>query len=124
MNKLLRQLLTVTALGLASAAALAGGNVTWSIGINLPPAGVVVSNGPVSYGTVYYAPAPVYHAPPPVYYAPAPILYQPPAVIYRQPPVYGPPPGVFGAWEHRHPPRWHRDHRRRGWDRGREGDQE
>jgi hypothetical protein len=126
MNKPLRQLIAGAALGLASVAAMAGGNVNWSIGINLPPAGVVVSNGPVYYtpAPIYRAPPPVYYAPPPVYYAPEPIVYQPPAVVYRPAPVYGPPPGVYGGWEYQRPPHWHggHGHRGRGWDRGRDWD--
>jgi hypothetical protein len=110
MSKPLRQLIAAAVLGLGSMAAMAGGHVNWSVGINLPPAGVVVSNGPT-----YYAPPPVYRAAPPVYYAPAPIVYQPPPVIYRPAPVYG-------GWGYQAPPHWHGGHRGRGWDRDHDGD--
>lgn len=66
----------------------------WSIGINLPPAGVYVSNAPRNYAPepaqVYYAPepAPVYYAPEPVVYAPRyverEVYYAPaPRVVYE-----------------------------------------
>lgn len=68
---------------LGATAAQAGTH--WSIGINLPPAGIVVSDG-----GRYYEPAPAYYAPPPVVYAPAPRYVQrdvyyapPPRVIYE-----------------------------------------
>ena len=75
---------------MVASAALFGANAAqagthWSIGINLPPAGIVVSDG-----GRYYEPAPVYYAPPPVVYAPAPryvqrdVYYAPaPRVIYE-----------------------------------------
>jgi hypothetical protein len=100
-------LVTVGALCASGAQAA---NVQWSVGINLPVVGTVISNAPV------YAPAPVYYPPAPVYYEPAPVYYQPPPrVIYRPAPVvvrpvpviYRPGPG----WGPRH------DHGR-GWDRG------
>lgn len=104
MSNPLRQLIAAAALGLSSMAAMAGGHVNWSVGVNLPHAGVVVTNGPT-----YYAPPPVYRAAPPVYYAPAPIVYHAPPVVYRPAPVYG--------WGHRAPPpHWHGGHRGRGWD--------
>ena len=94
------------ACALATAAAHAG-NVYWSIGINAPPIGTVISNGPV------YAPAPVYVAPPPVVYEPAPVYYvPPPRVVYRPVPVvvaprvvYRPVPAVVygtGYYHHHH----------------------
>lgn len=79
------------ATALLAAAALAGATAAqagthWSIGINLPVAGMVVSDGR------YVEPAPVYYAPAPVYYAPAPryvereVYYTPPLrVIYETP---------------------------------------
>lgn len=107
MSKLLRGAVIVGALGLASVAAMANGQVTWSVGVNLPPAQVVVGNGP----GYYYPPQTVYRvAPPPVYYQPAPIYYPPPQVIYRPAPAYGPPPAAFGGWVHERPPHWHRGH--------------
>jgi hypothetical protein len=104
-----------TAALLGATAAHAGTH--WSIGINVPLPGVVVSNGG------YYAePAPVYYAPPPppVVYVPAPRYY--PRDVYYAPP---PPPRVVYETAYRSP-RWDdrghwrrdRDHDRRdGWDR-------
>lgn len=106
MSKLLRGAVISLGLGLASVAAMANGHVTWSVGVNLPPAHVVVGNGP-SY---YYPPQPVYRAPPPVYYQPAPVYYPPPQVVYRPAPVYHHPHATFGGWVHERPPRWHRGH--------------
>ncbi|XVJ70859.1 MAG: hypothetical protein HEQ39_15485 [Rhizobacter sp.] len=106
MNKKLRAAAVSFGLGWVSVAAVAGGQVTWSVGVNLPPAQVVLSNGPV----YHYPPQPVYRAPPPVVYYPAPrVYYPPPQVIYRPAPVYGHPP-AFGGWVHERPPRWHRGH--------------
>jgi len=111
---------------LASAAAHAG-NVFWSVGINAPMAGTVISNVPV-----YAAPVPVYVAPPPVVYAPSPVVYEPRPVIYRPAPVvYGPPAyyrpvpvvgyGYRDGWEHGHRHEgWDRDHDRRDGDRWRD----
>ena len=82
----------------------------WSIGISVPVAGVVVSDGPR-----YYAPepAPVYYAPAPVYYAPAPRYIE--RDVY-----YAPPPRVVyetsyrdRRWEGRDDRRWeHERHER------------
>ena len=92
----------------------------WSIGINLPPAGVVVSNAPRYY---VQEPAPVYYAPAPVVrYAPAP-RYAPRDVYY-----YAPAPRVVyetsyrdRRWDGRND-HWHRDHGRRDrWDRDHDG---
>jgi len=84
--------------------AQAGGNISWSVGINAGP--------PVVYGPppVYMAPQPVYVAPPPRYYAP------PPRVVYAPPPVmlWAPPPPPPRGWRH------HRHHDR-GYDRGYRG---
>ena len=74
---------------MVASAALLGANAAqagthWSIGINLPPAGIVVSDG-----GRYYEPAPAYYAPPPVVYAPPryverDVYYAPaPRVIYE-----------------------------------------
>jgi len=68
-----------------------GGHVSWSVGINAPAVGAVISNGPV-YGYGYpvyetypvYAPAPVYYQPAPVYYRPAPVVYGPPAYYHHR----------------------------------------
>jgi hypothetical protein len=74
MKKLFAITLAAASFALASGAAHAGSNVYWSIGINAPPIGTVISNAPV-----YSAPAPVYYepayVPPPVVVAPAPVVY-------------------------------------------------
>ena len=62
--------------------------IYWSLGINAPALGTVISNAP-----------PVYRAPPPVVYAPQPqVIYQRPQPIYIAPPqvVYQPPVVVYG----------------------------
>jgi hypothetical protein len=101
----IRKFIATAALGLAStlgATAAHAGNVQWSVGINLPPVGTVISNGPV------------YHVPPQVVYAPPPVVvHRPPHVVYAPPPavVYQPAPRVvYGApygYGHRH----HEHHR-------------
>ena len=92
---------------MCAADANAGGHVSWSVGINGPAVGAVISNGPV-YGYGYpayapypvYAPAPVYYEAPPVYYRPAPVVYGPPAYSYYYRPRhhhrhgYGPVPAA------------------------------
>ena len=57
----------------AAAPAMAGGHVSWSVGIGLPAVG---------YGYGY--------APPPAYYGPPAPVYGPPAVVYESAPYYGP----------------------------------
>ncbi len=76
---------------LLMAGAAQAANVSWSLGINLPVPGLVISGGPVYQEPGrYYESAPVY-APVPVY-APAPVYYQPEPVYYpRQP-----------QWRHRY----------------------
>jgi hypothetical protein len=106
MSKLLRAVIVSATLGLASVAAMAGGHVTWSVGVNLPPAQVVVGNGQ----GYYHAPQTVYYQPAPVYHQPAPVYYSPPQVVYRPVPVYGAPPAAFGGWVHDRPSHWHRGH--------------
>ena len=69
-----------TAALLCAGAAHANG-VTWSIGINAPGIGTVISNAPV------YRPAPIYVPAPVVYDEPAPVVYQQPRVVYQQPQV-------------------------------------
>ncbi|GAP36814.1 hypothetical protein [Piscinibacter sakaiensis] len=108
--------LGVLALGLGAGAAHAGG-VHWSIGINLPSIGTVISNAPVYPA---YVPAPVY-VPPPVVYRPAPVVVSP-GYYYGPPPVvvdrrWGPPRGEWHPHHHRgyRDDRWGRDER---WDRG------
>lgn len=83
---------TAGALGATSAHA----GVSWSIGINAPVVGAVVSGGPAYYGPGYgavYAPAPVYRVAPPVAYYPAPVYYQPVPVVY---------PRYYPGWRHGH----------------------
>lgn len=97
--------LAATAATLGATSAHAG--VSWSIGINVPLVGAVVSNAPVyydgpGYGSVYaqepayapepvYVPAPVYRAVPRVDYYPAPVYYRPVPVAYpRYYPQYSP----------------------------------
>lgn len=133
-------------LGLAAGAALlaAGaahaGNVQWSIGINLPPVGTVISSGPAYYPEPvyyqeprYYAPPPVVYRAPPVVYSP-PVVYRPPVVVYRDTrPVYGAPVYVDRGsrdirwvppgrrWDSRDDGRWGRGdygHHDRGHHRG------
>lgn len=97
-----RSLILTLAAGatLLCAGAAQAGNVQWSIGINLPPVGTVISNGPVYYpapAQVYYPPAPVYYPPAPVYYPePAPVYYPAP-VTYAPPVVYESPAVVYRA---------------------------
>lgn len=111
---MIRQALVALATGatlFGATAAQAG--TSWSIGINLPPADVYVSNGPR-----YYEPAPVYYEPAPVVrYVPAPryvernYYYAPPRVVYEQ-------PHHHHGWDRRND---HWDNRRDNdrWDRDR-----
>jgi hypothetical protein len=95
----------VTAAG-ALGATSANAGVSWSVNINTPVVGTVVSGGPGYYGHGYgrvYAPAPVYDAPAPVYRLRPPVAYYPPAVVYRPLPlVY---PRYYPGWRHGHD-RW------------------
>ena len=105
-----RKALMSAALALAATlgtSAAHAGDVRWSVGINLPPMGTVISNQPVysSYPQyeVYYAPPPVIvHRPPVVVYQPAPVYYVPSRIVYDHP----------GRRDWRH---GHREHQR--WDR-------
>ena len=111
LRPILAALLTGAALFGASAAQA---GTHWSIGVSLPPVGVVVADSPR-----YYAPppAPVYYEPAPVYYEPAPVVRYAPAPRYIHRDVYyAPAPRVVyeRRWEGRDD-RW--DHR--GWDHGR-----
>jgi hypothetical protein len=125
-------------LALASTAALmcAGaahaGSVNWSVGINLPGIGTVISNAPIYVPTpvvVYQEPAPVVYQRPVPVYAPAPVVYPqppvayPPRLIYYPVPrafapvpqqvVYGRPAPQWGGHGHdRDGGRWHREQRR------------
>ena len=107
-----RTLATLVAGAALLGATAAHAGTHWSIGINLPAAGVVVSDGPR-----YYEPAPVYYTPPPVVYAPAPRYVQ--REVYYAPP---PPPRVIyettyreRRWDDR---RWERERHERHdrWD--------
>lgn len=72
------------ALGATSAHA---GGVSWSIGINAPVFGAVVSTAPdYYYDGPQYAPAPVY-APAPYYRAAPRVIYEPRPIYYRPAPV-------------------------------------
>lgn len=95
---------------LGSSAALARGDVRWSVSVNDGPVSVTVGNAPV-YGPVY-VPQPVY-TPAPVY-VPAPV-YAPPPVVVRPYPVYTPAPVYVPAQPVRY--RGHSKH----WDRDRDG---
>jgi hypothetical protein len=93
--------------GLFAAGAAQAGDVHWSIGVNLPPIGTVVSNVPV-YAPPVYQPVyqPAYRAPRHVYAPPPVVVYQPaPRVVYRPVPVYEP---------RYHEPRWERGPRHGG----------
>jgi hypothetical protein len=134
--------LAASATLLCAGAAHAGGDVSWSVGINLPNVATVISNGPAPY----YEPAPVY-LPQPVY-VPAPVYYEPPQVVYRPvprvyyrpaPPVYygpatiayvRPGPGMQGPYPARwikrghggHGGYWQRGEDRRDWREDRRDD--
>ena len=116
---MLRPLIAV----IATSAALLGATAAqagthWSVGINVPVAAVVVSNG----GYYVQDPAPVYYAPvPEVRYAPVPryIASEP---YYDTPRFYAPPTVVYSEPEgaYQVPYRdWTRDHDTR-WERRRE----
>jgi hypothetical protein len=100
---MLRSLFAATLAGAALFGATAAQAETrWSIGINLPPAGVVVSNAP----RYYVEPAPVYYAPAPV------VRYAPPRYVERDV-YYVPPPRVVYETSYRDR-RW--DGRRDHWE--------
>ena len=105
-------LAAVTVAG-ALGATSANAGVSWSVNINTPIVGTVVSNVPGYYGRGYrqdyereygpvYAPTPVY-APAPIYYLRPPVVYYPPAVVYRQAPIVY--PSYYPGWRHGHD-RW------------------
>lgn len=111
-------LATVSLLGAGAAHA----GTHWSIGINLPPVGVVVADTP-RY---------VVREPVPVYYAPPPVVYAPPRYVEREVYYAPPPPRIVyetayreRRWEprwddrwDRHHDRWHDRHDRWDGDRG------
>lgn len=100
----------VTATAALGATSAHAGGVSWSIGINAPAIGAVVSNAPgyyyddpyYAYGPApIYAPAPVYRAAPRVIYEPRPIYYRPQPIVYPR-----------HSWGHDRGSRWdHRGHR-------------
>jgi len=107
---MLRRSIAILAAGTALLGATAAHAETrWSIGINLPPADLVVSNGP----RYYVEPEPVYYAPPPV------VRYVPAPRYIERNYYYAPPPRV--VYERSYHDRWdRRDDRwddRRGHDR-------
>lgn len=135
MKKPLILALAASATMLCAGAAQAG-NVYWSVGVNLPPVGTVISNAPVYQEPLIYAPAPVIYAPAPVIYAPPPVVYHPaPRVVYGPPQVVysRPVPVVYGGWGRGYghaghagywdrdrdgiPDRWDRYDNRRDWNR-------
>ena len=103
----------------AAVGAHARGEVSFSIGIQVP--GVYVQPVPVYFQPqpVYVQPRPVYVQPRPVYVQPAPIYYQPRPVLVQQP-VYGPYYGPGRGWKH---DKWERKQwkKHHGRDRGRDG---
>jgi hypothetical protein len=111
-----RSLATLIAGAALLGATAAHAGTHWSIGINLPPADIVVSNG-----GRYVEQAPVYYAPPPVVYAPAPryvereVYYAPP----RAPRVVYETSYRDRRWDGGRDDHWHRDHDRHDnrWDR-------
>lgn len=113
------------ALGTVAAGSAHASNVQWSVAVNLPPVGTVISSAPVYVPAPVYAPAPVYVRPAPVVVyrpAPPPVVYAPAPVVYRPVPVYAPGYGVVrGGWAV--PPRHHHHYGYEGWrDDRRDGD--
>ena len=131
-------LAVATAAGALGATTAHAGGVSWSIGINTPVIGTVISNAPRYYRPAYepvydrvyepvyesayepaYAPvpvyrnAPIYEAPVPVYRSAPRVAYYPPAVVVRPLPIVYPrivEPGWRHHDRHDHRGRW--DHRR------------
>ncbi len=80
-----RSLSMIFAAGVALLGATAAHAGThWSVGINVPVPGVVVTNGG------YYVSEPA-----PLYYAPAPTVRYAPVPVYEAPPAYVTPQGVY-----------------------------
>ena len=104
MNKVIVAAVLATA-GLCTGVAHAG-NVSWSIGINTPVIGTVLSNGPVYAAPVYATPVYVHSYGPGYAVGPGPAYY--PRGSYRPVPVLYSSGGHGYGWQ-RH---WHRDERR------------
>jgi len=122
MNKLKTSLAAVlVTVGALCAGSAQAANVQWSVGINLPAVGTVISNAPVYMPAPVYAPAPVYYPPAPVYYEPPPrVMYRPVPVVYRPVPVVYRPVPVYAPRHPGHGRDWGHDGRRddrRGGDR-------
>ena len=101
----------IAAAAVLGAGAAHAGQVSWSVGINVPVVGAVVSNAP------YYAPVPVYMPAPPVYVA-APVYRVAPPVAYYYPrygayyrPVPIAYPRYYPGHHHHGQPQWND----RGW---------
>ena len=120
----------VTAIASLAATQVHAGGVAWSVEVNTPVVGSVVSGYSGGYGRVIQAPAPAYVVPAypqPVYvqpgFAPAPpVVVVPPRVVRVPPPAaYYPAPVVYDRYDrydrydHRH---WHhRDNDDGRWHR-------
>lgn len=114
------------AAALGAGTAHAGGGVSWSIGINTPIVGTVISNSPGyagGYGSSYrsdpYDSHPNYsgpYYPDPYYYAPGPAYrYAPPVYVaptYVPLPVYRGVPGYVHDYHPRHHRGYHERHHR------------
>lgn len=117
MTKPLIAALAATASLFAAGAAQAGGDVQWSVGVNLPNVSTVISNFPVPVlPTVVVRQAPVVYSPEPVVVHPAPrVVHQREVVVVQRPVVVHQPVQVaHGKWAA--PVEY-----RRGWDRDGDG---
>jgi hypothetical protein len=107
MKKLLMAVLSVVAtLGAGAAHA---DKVYWSVGVNAPSVGTVISNAPHLH----------LPAPPAIYLPPPPrVVYEEPERYYRAPPprVVYQPPVVYAERGYRHHHHHHHDHHRSDWD--------
>jgi hypothetical protein len=104
MYKSLATALLATTAALCVGAAQAG-QVAWSVAVNGPVVGAVVSNAPVHHRAPVYAPAPVVYVPAPAYRVAPPVAYYPRhGVYYRPVPVAY--PRYYPGWRHHgHPHR-------------------
>lgn len=99
---------------IAATAALGAGaaqaaQVSWSVAVNGPVVGAVVSNAPGYHRAPVYAPVPAIYAPAPVVYVPAPAYRVAPPVAYypRHGGYYRPAPIVVPRY---YPGRHHHGH--------------